>query len=156
MNINQIRQLIKSAEESGTTIEFYGPQSEETIALVEQALGIRFPREYRIFLREFGGGGAVDTPLSGIWPSNPFDAGRGSVFGDTVRARVENGLPERYVVVYRDDDIRELWVIDTFEVKADGTVPVLGFPAMRPTERCVRIADSYGALVEIYFSNLCG
>lgn len=154
MNVSRIQQLIDLIRKEGDALEFYGPQSDDTIDSVERALGVRFPGEYRDFLRVFGGGGLVDLPISGIWPTNPLDPGRGSVFGDTVRARKDDALPRHYVVVLRDDDTRSLWVIDTGSVRLDGTTKVLGFPATKPNGEIVEVSPSFGKLVEEHLASL--
>ncbi len=152
MNLDDIKRLLAKAQEDGQTFEFFGPQTEDTIVTVENALGVTFPPEYRAFLRELGGGGGIDNPISGICAADPLSECRGSVYGDTMRTRKEVHLPEHYVVVYFDFNTCARWVLDTTAVRDDGTTPVFDFSsASAATKRKPAVEQSFGDLLRTWF-----
>jgi hypothetical protein len=152
MNIEEVRRIINEVEAQREDVEFFGPQSAEVIVSVEKALNVSFPEDYRVFLREFGGGGTYSDPISGIWPKNPFELGSGSVFGDTIRARADNALPHAYIVVRRYQDIYGLWVMNTTMTRSDGTSPVFSFPWNGVESECEEVANSFSLFVEQYLT----
>lgn len=151
MNVTKIRQLIERAQQDGESLEFFGPQSEAAIASVENALEIKFPSEYRTFLRELGGGGGIDNPFSGILADDPLSERQGSVFGDTMRARKDKLLPKNFIVIYFDFNSHALWVLDTTAQRSDGTTAVLDFSSPSKDSKPVVVAKTFGTLLEDWF-----
>jgi hypothetical protein len=76
-----------------------GPIPDSTIEEIERLLEVRFPVDYREFLRRYGafldfGGGE----LFGIWKRWPLSEAGGTVLGETRRARAE-GMPHHLVAI---------------------------------------------------------
>ena len=122
--MGRIEDLIETIRESGEDLEFYGPQSEESIAILEDALGIKMPPSFVEFLRTYGGGGVTDSDISGIYGDKPLMPNQGCVYGDTVRWREEYGLPENLVII-RVEDEEEALCLDAGSPDSAGEYPVV-------------------------------
>lgn len=104
--------LIEAVRNNGKEIFWYGPVPIKEIDKVEAHLGVKLPCSYRKFLCDFGGGGVVDSDISGIEDGNGDLDNGGTTYGDTLLCREEYGLPSSLVVFfYKDDEI--CWCLDT-------------------------------------------
>ena len=104
------------------TFAFLGAVPIERINEVAEALGVRFPAGYLIWLLKYGGGGATGAEISGI-PLDAADDSVGTVRGDTQRLRDTMTLPDDLIVVLRNDDDRP-WCLST-EPDEHGRCPVV-------------------------------
>lgn len=103
MDIKHFKKLIKKVEKLGEEPEFYGKVSLQDIEKVVQALNLKFDDQITTFLQEFGGGGIPDIlNTNGILPENPLSDNIYTLFGATMYARKEFGLPENFLVIDAD------------------------------------------------------
>jgi len=92
--IEIIADMLKEHEEDSL---IWGATTEEAIAGAENALGVRFPEEYREFVKVFGSGGIGGVEIEGV-------EGQGaSVVNATERYR-KLGLAKNIIVVMDSDD----------------------------------------------------
>ncbi len=78
--------------------DFTGGTSDSNIAEAERKLEVKFPAEYKEFVRDFGSGGICGVDILGVERSD-----YASVVESTERYR-ELGLPKRYIVVETVDE----------------------------------------------------
>ena len=104
--------LIEAVKNSGKEFFWYGSAPIEEVDKVETLLNIKLPHSYRRFLCEFGGGGVVDSDISGIEDGNGALDNGGTIYGDTLQCREDYNLPNHLAVFfYREDEI--CWCFDT-------------------------------------------
>jgi hypothetical protein len=123
----RIEQLIAELESLGEVFEWAGPQSEPRVAELERALGVNLPRSYRAFLLHYGAGGIrAHTGISGIY-DDPLSMELGTTYGDTIRARTDQGMPSHLIVIERGDEHFPPMCLDTSRLEPNGEYPVVGF-----------------------------
>lgn len=140
-------ELIAAVEETGETLEFFGPQKEESIAALAQLLGVSLPPSYIEFLKRFGGGGTVGSGISGIYGDMPQALNDGTAYGDTIRTRTDFALPDHLIVVYRDES-DAIWCLDTGATDATKEYPVVAYDAGRR-----RVSTTIAASFADFFEN---
>lgn len=123
---------------------FAGTSTEQAIASVEQALGVRISGSFRDFMLKTGGGGLDTFSISAIPEAAPL-GGLGTVHGDTLHYRQgfwASPLPPHLVVIQRDLDDNEPFCLDTSRTVAGENPVVLFYPASR-NGHVDRIAPSF-------------
>jgi len=124
-----------------------GPAAEPDIRLAEEALGVRFPPSYRLFLARCGAAVGDGLDLAGLFEDDT-SAGPplwNHVVRLTLRLRraARGSLPPAYVAV-SGDGCDCIHYIDTASHRPDGESPVV---AMGPGAEAVTIADSFADYV---------
>lgn len=135
-------------------ISWVGPGTEQAIAAVEQALGVRIVGTFRDFILRTGGGGLDLFPISAIPADAPLGGGYHTVHGDTLYWRHDAGgtpLPPQLVVIQRDPDDNEPFCLDTSRV-VDGENPVVLFYPNSPNGHLDRIAPGFLDFYEAYLA----
>jgi hypothetical protein len=141
----QIDQLIAEIESLGEVFEWAGPQTEQSVAVLENALGVRLPPSYREFLFRYGAGGIqAYEGISGIYDNDPLSMHLGTTYGDTLRMRNECGMPSHLIVIERGDEHFPPMCLDTSRLGSDGEYPVVGFWLISQTVS----TDSYASFAE--------
>jgi hypothetical protein len=83
---------------------FGPPAPEELIDRAETFLNLRFPNDYRAFLRRWGTLSIGPVEIYGITPDHDFvSSGIPNAIWCTQRKREEVGLPRHLVVLYNDN-----------------------------------------------------
>jgi hypothetical protein len=147
--MNEIDGLIANVRAVGRQLEFSGPQTELMVQELERGLKVCLPPSFREFLMRFGGGGEPGAWLTGIYENEPLMEGAGSVYGETLFARETYGIPDHFVVIYSDDDIKALWCLDMTDVRSDGECPVVSLDVNTGAIDNV-LAPTFGAFFEQY------
>jgi len=126
--INQIARAWESAP-----LDLSGPVPEEKIAKAEQELGVKFPRSYRIFLRQHGAGTLHHHDIYGL----PSDG----LWGDIVRMnRIANRpVPRRYLK-FTHEIGEYAYYLDTAQMSPECECPVVVFG---PGDEGRTVADSF-------------
>src|SRR5262245_37088723 len=96
--------LIARLREDGQRVWIAGPQPEQAIVELEQALGVSLPPSYREFVARFGGFSFPNSPVSGIIGEQPLATGTGRLFWDTQRFRREFDMPNHLLVIQSNED----------------------------------------------------
>lgn len=110
--MDKYQELIKKSEKAGYEFFWLGPTELKQIHKLELLLGLKLPQQYIDFLTIYGGGGVIESELSGIEENDASNDNGGTVYGDTLIAREEYNLPEDLAVIfYKYDEI--CWCIDT-------------------------------------------
>lgn len=78
--------------------DFVGEVSDENVDRAEKELGIRFPSEYKEFVKKFGSGGICGVEVLGVEGKD-----YASVVESTERYR-KMGLPKKYLVIENVDE----------------------------------------------------
>lgn len=143
--------IVEQMRANGRTVDFYGGAREESVRAVEAALAVKLPPSYRLFLSEYGGGGpTADRPIAGIYRDQPLLEGAGSVYGETMDARHEFGIPNSCVVVFRDDDTGVIWCLDAGRPSEVGEYQVVSIdPATGLVDQ--QIASSFSEFILDHF-----
>ncbi len=138
--MDEVEALIARLREDGQRVWVAGPQSEEAITALEQALGLPLPPSYRQFVARYGGFGLPNSFVSGVIDGDPLEAGTGQVYWDTQRFRREYGMPDYLLVVQADGDAP--YCLDTRKRRPDGELPVVCYELH--SRHTGRMAPSFG------------
>jgi hypothetical protein len=103
---------------------FGGPAPIDRIDQAQEALGIKFPAAFVVWLLRYGGGGARGSEISGVYAADD-DPEHGSVVGDTMRLRETVGLPQELIAVLCNTD-QAPWCL-LVDPAAAGDCPVVSF-----------------------------
>ena len=136
--ISRVNQLPKVDQDC--SVGWVGPSTENAIACVEEALGVKIRGTYRDFILATGGGGLKDLYISPIPAENPLSG----CYSDTLRYRenwCRHKLPPHLIVIQRDLDDNEPVCLDT-SVEVDGENPVILF-YYQSTGYIEKMADSF-------------
>ncbi|PHI34749.1 hypothetical protein CBQ28_23055 [Pseudoalteromonas sp. GCY] len=110
--MNKYSELIKQLDLSEHETFWQGAADLKEIALLEKLISIKLPPSLVSFLRECGGGGVIDSEISGIEDNNANLTHGGTILGDTLDCRGEFQLPEHLVVIfYKENEI--CWCLDS-------------------------------------------
>jgi antitoxin YobK len=140
----RIEQLITEIESLGEVFEWAGPQTQQSVAILENSLGVRLPPSYRAFLLRYGAGGIrAYEGISGIY-NDPLSMHLGTAYGDTTRMRTDRGMPSHLIVIERGDEHFPPMCLDTSRLGPDGEYPVVGFWLISQTVS----TDSYANFAE--------
>jgi hypothetical protein len=121
--MEDVDKLIERIRANGDEVWIAGPQSEQAVAELEKAVGVKMPPSYREFLLRFGSFGILDSLVSGIVDNDPLTKGTGNLLWDTKWFRHEYDLPEHLLVVQHDEDAP--YCLDSRKPKADGEYPMI-------------------------------
>ena len=130
---------LQEALASGSDVWSAGGASSDQVAALEDALQTVLPAGYRTFLSSVGSLAIGDNAISGIIDGNPLSLDGGSLFGDTIRARQEQRLPDHLLVIQSDGEAP--YCIDPSARVSGAEAPVVCFDASSST--ATRIADSF-------------
>jgi hypothetical protein len=139
---------VEEARELGRDVWVYGAATEVQIANLEEALGYSLPESYRQFLASAGALSIGDVSVSGIIDGDPLSLDGGSAFGETHRARRDQGIPTSFLVIQPDADAPHCLDLS---FSSDAEQPVVCFQAC--TRSAKRIAPSFE---QWYFTFILG
>ncbi|ADC51496.1 hypothetical protein BpOF4_17275 [Alkalihalophilus pseudofirmus OF4] len=100
----KIEEMINEYIEDG---DFIGKVSDEAIEKAEEVLKVKFPRDYRKFVKHYGSGGICGVDILGI-----KGVDYASVVEKTQQYR-ELGLPKKYIVIENVGEF--VYCLDTLE-----------------------------------------
>ncbi len=107
---------------------FFGPVSEERIEAAERELGVKFPRSYRSFLRNFGAAKMLGYDFDGLPDTRNSDEAMPlylHLVDNTIDYRLAwRDWPEHFVSVTDDGGECTYW-IDTSIVSEDDESPII-------------------------------
>ncbi|MCF2858753.1 SMI1/KNR4 family protein [Pseudoalteromonas sp. SMS1] len=136
-----ITDLIEKIEGKGHELFWYGSASSDEILELEKLVGVNLSTSFKSFLSQFGGGGVVESEISGIEENTASSDNGRSVYGDTLTCREDYSLPKYLVVIFfKDDEI--CWCLDSTDVNSEGEYAVVSYSLF---ERRIdnRIATSF-------------
>ncbi len=90
-------------EQGYDALEIGGPVSEIHIDQVEKELNVRFPEDYKNFLRVYGSIRFGEEGVYGIIEANPLSEEFQTALGETNRLRSESFMPHGLVVISGSD-----------------------------------------------------
>jgi hypothetical protein len=149
--IDRLNMLALASTEADVAWE--GPCPPDTIAAVEDALGVQIVGSFRDFLLKTGGGGLDMFSISAVPTAQPL-GGLGTVHGDTLHYRQNfwaSPLPPHLLVIQRDQDDNEPFCLDTSRTVAGENPVVLFYPSTR-NGHTDRIAASFIDFLEEYLA----
>ena len=117
------------------------PVTDEGIEEAQEQLGVRFPKDYISFIKEYGEGGIPGTYIFGI------DGDYYTVAICTEECREQFHIPKEYVVVIKGSDRKNAWLIclDTSRMQ-DGLCPAVWFN--RKTSEIIEYAENFDEVVD--------
>ena len=118
----EIADLLERVKQNGHEVWIAGPQCEADIAAVEATLQVCLPPSYRQFLLQYGGMAISNSYIAGIIEDDPLSINGGSLYGETVRLREEQELPNYLIVVEPDDEAP--YCFDTRYPDTEGEFPL--------------------------------
>ncbi len=139
--MDNIDELIDRIRENGDDVWIAGPQSEQAIAELERALGVKLPPTFRQFLLRFGSFRILDSNVSGIIDNKPLARGAGRLYWDTQCFRREHELPDHLLVVQADEDAP--YCLDTSATTRGGEFPLICYDLQ--SRQMERMAPNFGA-----------
>lgn len=86
-------------QEIDPDLEIFGGVEESLIENTESRLGILFPKEYVLYLKDCGSCGYPDSYISGLFQEWDNLESSGSMLHDTLRAREQHNLSSDYIVL---------------------------------------------------------
>lgn len=132
-----LKEMVESSSPTprvpSSSCDFSGPVSEAEVAAAEKALGVAFPKSYRVFLKHFGSGFLHYYEIFGI----PRDR----LWGDVVMMNQLAGrrMPGHYIKFM--DDIDDCsYYLDTSQTDSAGECPVV---VIGGRQRGRIVADSF-------------
>lgn len=152
--MNHYSELIKKIKNSGEEIFWQGSVDEEQILLLEDQLKVRLSESFKIFLKNYGGGGVVDDEISGIENNDATLKTGGTVLGDTLECRNNFNLPSYLVVIfYQDNELA--WCLDSSKMDASNECPVVSYDVFSK-EITNKIADNFDLFFKEYLELRAG
>ena len=121
----EVESLMRAVADQGHNLDLGEPQSDASIATLEQALGVGLPPSYRAFLKTLGSAMIYDSVVSGIHGDEPLGDGTGWIYGDTLIHREEYNLPPYLLVIQPDPEAP--YCLDTRSPRDDGELPIVCF-----------------------------
>lgn len=117
------------------------PVTDEGIEEAQEQLGVRFPRDYISFIKEYGEAGIPGVYIFGI------NGDYYTVTELTKLFREQFHIPKEYVVVTKWSDRKRAWLVclDTSRMQ-DGLCPAVLFD--RKTSEIIEYADSFDEVVD--------
>lgn len=140
--LDQIDRIIKKYEEY---TDFYGPVSDSRIEEEEEALGLKFPMDYRHFLKNYGAGDFESCEIYGIVPEKDTKCIPNGMWA-TACLREKKQMPQEYIAI-AFDGFGDYYCIDTSKPGEDGLCPVVLFISS-PEDTVLTEADSSGPFPE--------
>ncbi|WP_298481347.1 SMI1/KNR4 family protein [uncultured Maribacter sp.] len=89
----------KQQQEIDSDLEIFGGINEDFIKKSEDKLGVLFPKQYALFLKECGSCGYPDSYISGLFQEWNNEESPGSTLYDTLMARKQHNLSKDYIVL---------------------------------------------------------
>lgn len=146
--MNYFDLLIERIRSLGEEITFSGPQTPESIALLENALEVNLPPSYRRFLSVYGAGGTKGDWIAGIYNNDPLRSNDGYAFGETLRMRQNYQLPLGLVVI-QSSPPEIVWCLDVRNLESGQEAPVVAIDVLK-NFRSEKIADNFDAYFREY------
>ncbi|MCW8876716.1 MAG: SMI1/KNR4 family protein [Kangiellaceae bacterium] len=118
--------LIQQVESKGNETFWFGKTDIVQVEKLESMLGLILPSSFKEFLENYGGGGIVESEISGIEDNDAeLDYG-GTVWGDTVTCREDYELPDNLAVIFfKDDEV--CWCLDCNLLNEFNECPVVSY-----------------------------
>ena len=120
-----LSEALEVATADGYDIWTAGGADEAQIQGLERSLKVQLPPSYRRFLASTGALNLGGIEVAGIIDGNALDLSGGSVYGETIRARDEYGLPAALLIIQPDSDAPHC--IDTASTDSSGEMAVVCF-----------------------------
>lgn len=139
MSMNHLLEAFKLIEQNKLIKYMSGPKSDQLIQKAEEALGLKFPPTYRLFLKDFGCAGISRFEIYGLTKNSREDFEEGTAPNGiwlTLDER-KTGAPHHFIVI-GSTGYGPLYVLDASHPNDEGEYPVMlwmpGLPEA-PTEK---------------------
>jgi hypothetical protein len=124
--LEQLRRFLSACRERAP--EWYGPVSEQSIVAAEQELGVKLPRSYRVFLRNYGVVGGPGFMIDGLTEEveDPEQTPYWGRIVSKVQHCISKDLPKGYVGLMSDGGEYD-YCLDTTRTDRFGECPVVAW-----------------------------
>lgn len=100
MTMNDLLKSFKIIENNPDDSYFIGERKDNFIFAAENALGVLFPEQYKLFLKNYGCGGAFGEEFYGISNDDFINSGIPDAIWLTIRQRKVDCIPSHFVFIY--------------------------------------------------------
>ncbi|HEM3588799.1 TPA: SMI1/KNR4 family protein [Streptococcus suis] len=107
-------------------MDYFGNCPNYIIDLAEETLGIKYPRDYRDFVYNFGAGNFGTSEIYGVFREDFLNSGVPDSVWLTLLERKETKLPEYLVIIYALGN-GELFCFDYSKLNSNGEPTIVSF-----------------------------
>ena len=119
------------------------PKKEELIKISEEALGLKFPPTYRLFLHKYGCGGLGGLEIYGIIDENFKESSVPDGIWLTLDERKDDYLPHHFIIISDTGD-GYWYCLDSSQPNAEGEYPVVVWGLDMAEEDKEKVAEDFG------------
>ncbi|MGT2950079.1 hypothetical protein BU202_02980 [Streptococcus cuniculi] len=119
-------QAISLIFENIEMMDYFGECSDSLIRLAEEALGVRYPDDYRDFVSRFGAGNFGSSEIYGVFKEDFENSSVPDSVWLTLLEREEIGLPHYLVIIYELGN-GELYCLNYDKLNSVGEPTVTAF-----------------------------
>jgi hypothetical protein len=121
--MEEMKQIFRIFEKYKEKTDFVGPVSDSAIEQAENRLGVKFPQDYRFFLKKCGAGSFGGCEIYGIVPDDTIASVPNGIWA-TEYLRAQSMVPD-HCVVFAFDGFDGYYCMDTTENAGKEECPVL-------------------------------
>jgi antitoxin YobK len=126
MSWGTYQEAIDLMEQNEEECDFIGERTDELINKAENALGIRFSKIYRNFVKKYGAGSFGSQEVYGVIDDDFENSSVPDAIWFTLTEREDSNLPNHLLVVY-DTGMSELFCLDFKKFNEYGEPIVISF-----------------------------
>ena len=135
-------------------MDYFGNCPNDIIDLAEKTLGIKYPRDYRDFVSNFGAGNFGSSEIYGVFREDFLNSGVPDSVWLTLLERKDSNLPEYLVIIYALGN-GELFCFNYNKLNANGEPTIVSFIPNKNITEYEIVYDSFGDfLLDIVTSEL--
>ncbi len=146
MSMDHLLEALKLIEQNKLIKYMRGSKSDQLIQKAEEALGLKFPPTYRLFLKDFGCAGIARFEVYGIIDED-FTM-PGNVVWFTLNQR-KMGAPHNYIVI-GSTGYGPIYVLDASHPNGEGEYPVMLWMPGLPEDPAEKINADFGEFLLEY------
>jgi antitoxin YobK len=126
MSWDTYREAIDLMEQNEEECDFVGERTDELINKAENALGFRFSKIYRDFVKKYGAGSFGSQEVYGVIDDDFENSSVPDAIWFTLTEREDSNLPNHLLVIY-DTGMSELFCLDFERLNEYGEPIVISF-----------------------------
>lgn len=151
MSIADLNQAFELIEKNKALVDFDGPKPLELIESAESALGMKFPRTYKLFLERLGCGDINGIEFYGVIKDDFENSSVPDAIWLTLEKRRNSGLAASLVLIAETGE-GSYYAINVEEINDDGECPIVEWNPGSPL--ISKIADDFGAFMMAKIQNV--
>lgn len=124
-------------------MDCFGNCPNDIIDLAEKELGIKYPRDYRDFIRNFGAGNFGSSEIYGVFREDFLNSGVPDSVWITLLERKDSNLPKYLIIIYALGN-EELFCFDYHNLNLNGEPKIVSFVPNKNSSFHEIVYDSFG------------